>query len=238
MIPKIIHYIWFGDPLKKPIERIGRWRRVLSDYQFREWNEIDFNIDKYAFARRAYDIGKYGISIDPFRIEILEKHGGIWFDTDVEVHEDLSPFLNYSFFFGYSNPKEISVGVMGVSPYHPLMIQTREWYEKNWSPCISGGLKSIGELFDRIYINNYVPDRVILITMKKLYGFMMDGQAKTLDTRDGLIRIESPPVFTFRGNYKMKNYAEHLGEGSWESRKPYMDYGAHLKMMYDFREPM
>ena len=210
MIPKIIHYIWFGDPLKKPVERINNWKKILPDFEFKEWGEKDFDFSKYQFAQRAYDAGKYGIAIDPFRAEILCAQGGVWLDTDVVIHKDLTPFLEYSLFAGYEILAQFSVGVFGIISNSPYMTRVLSWYDEQWSNC---GQVSSGALETKY--REFASPRVFKHSFIREYGWTPDGKSKTLETKDGPMRFEAPPVFTIRGDYGIENYAEHLYEGSW-----------------------
>ena len=61
MIPKIIHYIWFGDQSKKPTERFNQWKKILIGWEFREWSEADLDVHSLAFSGVAYDMAEYGL---------------------------------------------------------------------------------------------------------------------------------------------------------------------------------
>lgn len=93
MIPKIIHYCWFGrNPLPESAKKcIDSWRKFLPDYEIKEWNEDNFDINISAYTKEAYRLKKYAFVSDYARIWILYHHGGIYFDTDVEV---ISPNIN------------------------------------------------------------------------------------------------------------------------------------------------
>lgn len=87
MIPKIIHYCWFGGR-KKPREfenYIKSWRKIFSDYQIIEWNESNFDITAILYAQEAYNERKYAFVSDVARVYALYNYGGIYLDTDVEV---------------------------------------------------------------------------------------------------------------------------------------------------------
>ena len=86
--PRIIHYIWFGP---KPIpgrmlEYISSWKRILKDYEFKFWNEDTYDISKSCqFVREAYENKQYAFVSDYVRFFVLERYGGIYLDTDVEI---------------------------------------------------------------------------------------------------------------------------------------------------------
>ena len=87
MIPKIIHYCWFGRGKKsKEIEKyINTWKIILPDYQIIEWNESNFPYKKWKFCREAYAVKSYAFVADVCRLYALYEMGGIYLDTDVEV---------------------------------------------------------------------------------------------------------------------------------------------------------
>ena len=87
MIPKIIHYCWFGEKAIPELEQrcIESWKRLLPDYELRLWNERSFDLNRYPYAREAYEQRKYAFVADVARLWALEQFGGIYMDTDVEV---------------------------------------------------------------------------------------------------------------------------------------------------------
>lgn len=118
MIPKIIHYCWFG---KKPkpvdvIKFIETWKKFLPDYKIKEWNESNFDYRKLRYTREAYISKKYAFVSDVCRLYALYNEGGIYFDTDIEVIKPFTKFENYSSFIGYEVDNLIGTGVIGSVP--------------------------------------------------------------------------------------------------------------------------
>ncbi len=114
MIPKTIHYCWFGrgdkpDLAKKCIES---WKKYCPDYKIIEWNEDNFDIDINSYVREAYDAKKYAFVTDYVRLYVLEKYGGIYMDSDVEVIKPLDHFLNEKAFSSFENNDYIPTGIM------------------------------------------------------------------------------------------------------------------------------
>ena len=96
MIPKIIHYCWFGGNAKpKEIEKyIQTWRSKLTGYKFIEWNEKNFDItNSIPYVKEAYEAKKYAFVSDYVRLHALNEYGGIYFDTDIEVLKSFDNFL-------------------------------------------------------------------------------------------------------------------------------------------------
>lgn len=102
MIPKVIHYCWFGrQPLPELAQKcLVSWRKFLPDHEIREWNEDNFDVTQIPYARQAYERGKFAFVSDYARFKILGEHGGIYFDTDVEVIRPLDDILAKGPFFG------------------------------------------------------------------------------------------------------------------------------------------
>ena len=87
MIPKVIHYCWFGrNPIPAEYQRyIESWQKFLPDYEIKEWNEDNFDVNIIPFTKEAYEVKKYAYVSDYARLKILYDNGGVYFDTDVEV---------------------------------------------------------------------------------------------------------------------------------------------------------
>ena len=102
MIPKVIHYCWFGrNPLPPlAVKCIESWRKFLPDYEIREWNEDNFDVNAIPYTREAYEAKKYAFVSDYARFKILYEHGGLYFDTDVEVIRPLDDIIARGPFMG------------------------------------------------------------------------------------------------------------------------------------------
>lgn len=86
-IPKIIHYCWFGGkPLPEKYQKyIESWKTYLPEYEIKEWNESNFNVDICQYTKEAYEAKKWAFVSDYARFKILYEYGGLYFDTDVEI---------------------------------------------------------------------------------------------------------------------------------------------------------
>lgn len=102
IIPKIIHYCWFGhNPLpKSAIKCISSWRKFFPDYEIKEWNEDNFDVNIIPYTAEAYEAKKYAFVSDYARIWILYKFGGVYFDTDVEVVKPMDDLLTAHGYMG------------------------------------------------------------------------------------------------------------------------------------------
>ncbi len=102
MIPKTIHYCWFGGkPLPKSARKcIASWRKFFPDYVIKEWNESNFDVNMVPYTAEAYAAKKYAFVSDFARFWILHREGGVYFDTDVEVIRPMDDILERGAFFG------------------------------------------------------------------------------------------------------------------------------------------
>ena len=107
MIPKTIHYCWFGHNPLPPLARkcIASWRKFFPDYEIKEWNEDNFDVNAIPYTAQAYEHKKYAFVSDYARFKILHEHGGIYFDTDVEVIKPIDDILAKGAFLGLENEK-------------------------------------------------------------------------------------------------------------------------------------
>lgn len=102
MIPKVIHYCWFGrKPLPSSARRcIRSWKKYFPDYEIKEWNEDNFDVNAVPYIKEAYAMRRYAFVSDYARFWILFKHGGIYFDTDVEVIRPMDDIIEKGSFMG------------------------------------------------------------------------------------------------------------------------------------------
>lgn len=102
MIPRIIHYCWFGHKELPPLAKkcIASWRKFLPDCEIKEWNEKNFDINSIPYTAQAYKHKKYAFVSDYARFKVLHEYGGIYFDTDVELIKPIDDILEKGPFFG------------------------------------------------------------------------------------------------------------------------------------------
>lgn len=118
MIPKIIHYCWFGrNPLPDlAIKCIDSWKKFFPDYEIKEWNEDNFNVNIIPYTAEAYRAKKYAFVSDYARFWILYHHGGLYFDTDVEVIKPMDDIVAKGPFMGCEGIPTKEVTTLGVAP--------------------------------------------------------------------------------------------------------------------------
>lgn len=116
MIPKTIHYCWFGGkPKPKSVQRcIASWRKYCPDYEIKEWNEDNFDVNMMPYTHDAYQAGKYAFVSDVARFWVLYEEGGVYFDTDVEVIRPIDGLIERGAFMGWEKPD--ALGHVHVAP--------------------------------------------------------------------------------------------------------------------------
>ena len=87
MIPKVIHYCWFGgNPLPTFAQKcIDSWKKYCPDYRIKQWDEGNVDLNSCAYIREAFEEKKWAFITDYVRLDVLFAEGGIYMDTDVEV---------------------------------------------------------------------------------------------------------------------------------------------------------
>lgn len=130
MIPKVIHYCWFGrgQMPKLALKCIESWKKYCPDYEIKEWNEDNFDLDLYPYVREAYDARKFAFVTDVVRLYALYHEGGIYMDTDVEVIKPLDSLLAYDAVSGFESPTQIPTGLMASRNGHPFFKELLDEY--------------------------------------------------------------------------------------------------------------
>ena len=126
MIPKTIHYCWFGNSPKTDLNKrcIDSWRRVMPDYQIKEWNSTNSPLNN-GYSQRAYAKGLWSRLSNHVRLHALYTEGGIYLDTDVEVIKSFDPLLQHKCFLGLQVEQDqvdwVNTAVLGAESGHPFL---------------------------------------------------------------------------------------------------------------------
>ncbi|KPI49296.1 glycosyltransferase [Clostridioides difficile] len=159
MIPKKIHYVWFGGP-KGNIENIciNSWKEKLPEYEIVEWNEKNFDIDKEIkgnkFLEECYKRKLWAFISDYTRIKVLYEQGGVYMDTDMQILKDITPLLeNNRLICGYEDDREyINGAIIGVEKGHPFLKDLLEYYEKE---VLTSSLFTIPKIMTHLMEKNH-----------------------------------------------------------------------------------
>lgn len=131
MIPKTIHYIWFGGkPLTPLAEKcISSWKKFCPDYEIKRWDESNFEIDQNQYCKEAYEAKKWAFASDYARLWILVHEGGIYMDTDVQVLKNLDDFLAEEAFSGFEANNRLTTGIMAAQKQQPFFVKLLHDYD-------------------------------------------------------------------------------------------------------------
>lgn len=126
MIPKVIHYIWFGDKClpSLAIDCIETWKKHAPDYEIKFWTESDFRTDTR--VQKLIQQKKWAFAADIARLIILRQHGGVYLDTDMELVKSIDACLDFGCFLGFESSKWVANGIMGAEKGHWLVEKAYE----------------------------------------------------------------------------------------------------------------
>lgn len=229
MIPKVIHYCWFGGVPKSAFIKkcMKTWHQYMPDYEIKEWNEKTFDINSVPFVRDAYKAKKWAFVADYVRLYALYTEGGIYMDTDVKVMKPFNEFLTYNFFsahekhdFFYNAEEQNKIdenkhlkanykyvegfgilsAIMGACPKLSYIKDCMQYYNQ-----MSFNL-------DTHNLNSYIIGKHITYVMCK-YGYRFIDEKQLL--KDNMLILESSVLVGNSIYLKPDSYAVHLCNGSW-----------------------
>jgi hypothetical protein len=195
LIPKKIHYVWFGGNAKPDhvVGAVETWNLALPDYEIFEWNESNFDITQDPWMERMHNEGKYAFASDWARLQILREHGGIYLDTDVELMKPFDDFLGEEMFWGFEYDCYLATCVIGSAPGHPLLdLLLAEYNYRTDAP-----------------INNSVVTKFFL---RHFPEFRLNNREQRLS---GGIRVLPKEYFSVPSFNPKANYCRHHGSNLW-----------------------
>lgn len=214
MIPKIIHYCWFGRNPKPEnvLKYIQTWKDKLPDYEIKEWNEDNFDVNMNLYTKEAYIVKKYAFVSDFVRLYALYYYGGIYLDTDVEVRTSFNSLLNNKSFLGWED-NFIGTGVLASEIHQQWLKDVINTYHNESFILWSGKL-------------NTIPNPYRLNKILKKYGLKMNHQQDILKNDIAVYPID----ILCANNHERHEYCItnkticiHHYNGSWASQKSTLD---------------
>lgn len=210
MIPKVIHYCWFGRGKQPKLIRdcIKSWKMIMPDYELKCWNEDNFDVTTVPFVYQAYQEKKWAFVADYVRFYALYNEGGIYLDTDIEVFKRMDCFLQHNFFAGtelrYVNGSPfitVDASTFGSIKGHWYTKKCMEFYHdkpfKDSQGEISGGVVQL-----------------VATNELKGYGYIRENKNQIINND---IYIYDTHFFSNKENY-IKGadvYTIHHFDGSW-----------------------
>lgn len=210
MIPKKIHYCWFGkgEMPKLAPKCINSWKKYCPDYEIIEWNEDNFDINCCTYVKEAYENKKYAFVTDYVRLFVMYTYGGIYMDTDVEVTRNLDEFLEHKGFSGFESEVHIPTGIMAGEKGFPLFKELLKYYDNK-------------SFVDRDGKFDMTTNVITITSMLSEKGFIPNGKFQIVDGFALYPRDYFCPLDDATGVlYKSKNTATiHWFNKSWVSQK-------------------
>lgn len=211
MIPQKIHYCWFGkgEMPELVMKCIESWHRFMPDYEYKMWNEENFDVDMVPYTKEAYESRKYAFVSDYVRLWALEQEGGLYLDTDVEVFKSFDDLLGYKAFAGFEGSKHLPVGTcVMASEAHG------EWVTEQLAAYRDRHFINADGSFD-------ITTNVQFITANmRGSGFVQDGKEQEYkDLHVFPVEYFSPRHTTGEYIKTGNTYCDHLGMGTWDDKE-------------------
>lgn len=170
MIPKVIHYCWFGRGEKPKLAQkcIASWKKFCPDYELVEWNEDNFDINCCPYVKEAYESKKYAFVTDYVRLFAMYTKGGVYMDTDVEVTRPLDEFLLCRAFSGFESMQYVPTGIMASEEGLPIIKELLDYYNGKHF------LKNDGSL-------DTTTNCVSITNIMLEHGLKLDGKLQTIE---------------------------------------------------------
>ena len=210
MIPKIIHYCWFGrSPMPElAIRCIESWHKYMPDYEYKLWNEDNFDVNSTPYTKEAYEARQFAFVSDVVRLKVLKQYGGIYFDVDFEVYKPFDNLLNYKAFAGFEGSKHNPV-MMGVI----ASVAEGEWVSEQ-----------LGLYENRHFIVDGAPDLTTNVTFISRHmaqkGFTPNGKEQEyLDLHIFPVDYFCPRLTTGEYLWTENTYCQPISnESSWSKK--------------------
>lgn len=210
-IPKILHYCWFGGKPKPPLAEkcIRSWKKYCPDYEIREWNESNFDLEQVpVYVRQAYEAGRWAFVTDYVRLRALTEVGGVYLDTDVEIIRPLDPFLNHEAFAGFEHLERVQTGVLACRKGFALFQEFLSYYDTAVFRRPDGSMDTTTNV-------------EIFTALCRKRGLVFDGTFQIVDGLAVYPREVFCPVDydTMRLKKTRKTVTIHWFSGSWQSQE-------------------
>lgn len=170
MIPKVIHYCWFGgNPLPEDAKKcLASWKKHCPEYEIIEWNESNFDVNSNCYIKEAYEAKKYAFVTDYVRLFVMYEYGGIYMDTDVELVKNLDDFLKNRAFSGFESSNSIPTGIMASEKHFKLFGDLLKYYENKHFLNDDGSYDT-------------TTNTVTITQMCKKYGLVLNNKYQVID---------------------------------------------------------
>lgn len=120
-IPKVIHRIWLKNPMPPEVASFGMaWQELHPTWTVRTWR--DWDMPALRHQRWFDEASSPAQRADIVRLELLQRHGGVYVDTDFEPLKPLDDLLaGVSCFLASEDGHWLANSIMGAVPGHPFI---------------------------------------------------------------------------------------------------------------------
>lgn len=211
MIPRIIHYCWFGRGEMPELANrcIATWHEYMPDYEYKLWNEDNFDVNQIPYTKEAYEARKFAFVSDYVRLWALEQFGGLYMDVDFEVYKPFDDLLGYKAFAGFEGSKKspLMMGVIASEAQGEWITEQRQAYLNRHFLTVDGSMDMTTNV-------QFISERM------SNQGFVQNG--KEQDYKD--LHVFPVDYFCPRqttGEFLMteNTYCNHRGLDSWSDKK-------------------
>lgn len=211
MIPRIIHYCWFGRGAmpELALKCIESWHKFMPDYEYRLWDEDSFDVTSVPYVKEAYEARKFAFVTDYVRLYVLYTVGGIYMDTDVEVLKPYDDLLELSGFTGYEGSKFLPpvTGTMASEPGNAWVKEQLDSYQGAHFLLQDGSMDT-------------TTNTVRITRVMKAGGFVPDGKKQVYkDMHVFPVEYFCPRQTTGEVLITENTYCDHHFLGSWDDTK-------------------
>ncbi len=187
---------------------IASWRHYLPDFELRLWNEENFDIGALPYVKEAYENRKFAFVTDYVRLWALEKFGGVYMDTDVEVLRPFGDLMELPAFTGYEASASMALvtGIMASAPHGVWVREQLAYYAPDKHFCLPDGT------YDT------TTNTVTIARIMRENGFVADGKYAVYKNDMHVFPVDYfCPLTSTRVLKLTKNtYCIHHFAGSWQ----------------------
>lgn len=181
----------------------------MPDYEIVEWNEDNFDVNQHPWIRRMHEQKQFAFASDWARLKILQQHGGIYLDIDVEVMKSLDPFLAHRMFWGFEYECYLATSIIGSEAGHPLLSR----------------LLAVYDAVDEPVVNNRLVTRAFL---KEFDSFLLNGSRQVLPDD---VHLFSKEYFSIPTHHPQGGFSRHHATNLWCEKKIQSRLKYHLRRL-------
>ncbi|GAB5400440.1 MAG: glycosyltransferase [Aureisphaera sp.] len=199
MIPKKIHYCWFGKGKKPEVFQrcLESWRKFCPEYEIIEWNETNYFDTKHPFYKNALRKKRYAFVSDFVRTSVLLKEGGIYMDTDMLLVKDIDPLIKNRFIIGEEVKGRVNFAFFAAEKESRLVKKMKEYYDTH--PFNQFSLPVITHTFTPMLTSSPLEPGELILSKDYFYALPYENRDQ--------------PIETFLSE---NSYGVHLWDHSWK----------------------